>query len=192
MPWVNVLCNGHYGAIISQNGGGFSWLDNSQLNVLTRWEMDLVRDDHGRFLYLADLDSGDVWSAAPAPCRPAYTRYQCEHAPGRTTFSTEHLGIAAEWTIAIAPQDPVEVWRVTLKNTSGRRRSLRISSFFEGGCGVALDAGREFHRLFFTTSTIPRVAITVRKNMWDTPSKDAPRALEQALAPMSPATRSAA
>ena len=43
-PWVNVVCNGHYGFVVSQNGGGFSWLDNSQLNVLTRWEMDLIRE----------------------------------------------------------------------------------------------------------------------------------------------------
>ena len=69
-PWVNVVCNGRYGFVVSQAGGGFSWLDNSQLNVLTRWEMDLVRDPHGRFLYVADLDSGVVWSLAPGPCRP--------------------------------------------------------------------------------------------------------------------------
>jgi cellobiose phosphorylase len=173
MPWVNVLSNGHYGVVISQNGGGFSWLDNSQLNVLTRWEMDLVRDDHGRFLYLADLESGEVWSGAPAPCQPAYTRYQCEHTQGRTTFSTEYAGIGAEWTLAVAPGDPVECWRVTLTNTTGRTRKLRISSFFEWCCGVAPDAKREFHRLFFTTKhDAGRRAITVRKNMWDTPAKD--------------------
>ncbi len=172
-PWVNVLSNGHYGLVVSQNGGGFSWLDNSQLNVLTRWEMDLVRDDHGRFLFLSDLESGEVWSAAPAPCQPAYTRYQCEHTQGRSTFSTEYSGIAAEWTLAVAPEDPVEVWRVTLKNTTTRARKLRISSFFEWCCGVAPDAKREFHRLFFTTKHDPaRRAVIVRKNMWDTPSKD--------------------
>ncbi len=44
MPWTNVVCNGRYGFVVSQNGGGFSWLDNSQLNVLTRWDMDMVRD----------------------------------------------------------------------------------------------------------------------------------------------------
>jgi cellobiose phosphorylase len=24
MPWVNVICNGRYGLVVSQNGGGFS------------------------------------------------------------------------------------------------------------------------------------------------------------------------
>ncbi|MEM1072709.1 MAG: hypothetical protein AAGH71_07805, partial [Planctomycetota bacterium] len=41
-PWSNVVCNGRYGFVVSNNGGGFSWLDNSQLNVLTRWDMDLI------------------------------------------------------------------------------------------------------------------------------------------------------
>jgi cellobiose phosphorylase len=172
MPWVNVLSNGHYGAIISQNGGGFSWLDNSQLNVLTRWEMDLVRDDHGRFLYIADTETGDVWSAAPAPCQVEYSRYQCEHTQGSTTFSTEYLGIAIEWTLAVAPNDPVEVWRIRIENRTSRARALRVSSFFEWCCGVAPDAKREFHRLFFKTRhDAARRAVIVAKNMWDTPAK---------------------
>ena len=172
-PWINVISNGHYGLVVSQNGGGFSWLDNSQLNVLTRWEMDLIRDDKGRFLYISDLESGEVWSGAPAPCLPAFTRYQCEHTQGRTTFSTEYSGIAAEWTLAVAPDEPVEVWRVTLKNTSGRARTLRMSSFFEWNCGVAPDSKREFHKLFITTKhDAKRHAIIARKNMWDVPSKD--------------------
>src|SRR5688572_28680053 len=74
MPWVNVICNGRYGVVVSQNGGGFSWLDNSQLNVLTRWEMDLARDATGKFLYLSDLQTEDVWSLAPTPCRTAYAK----------------------------------------------------------------------------------------------------------------------
>src|SRR5215475_1707775 len=77
-PWVNVVSNGRYGFVVSQNGGGFSWLDNCQLNVLTRWEMDLSQDRHGKFLYFSDLDSGEIWSAAPSPCRPKYEAYSCE------------------------------------------------------------------------------------------------------------------
>ena len=51
-PWTNVICNGRYGLVISQNGGGFSWFDDAQHNVLTRWDMDLVKDCSGRFMLL--------------------------------------------------------------------------------------------------------------------------------------------
>lgn len=174
MPWCNVLCNGRYGTIISQNGGGFSWFDDAQHNVLTRWEMDLVRDCYGKFLYIADLDAPldtpDVWSLAPAPCQRRYDEYACTHALGSTTFATQRSGIKANWTIAVDPVDHVEVWCVELTNTSRKARHLRISSYFEWTCGVAPDVKREFHRLFFDIGfdeSATRRAIIATKNMWD-------------------------
>lgn len=173
MPWANVVCNGRYGFVISQNGGGFSWLDNSQLNVLTRWEMDLARDVWGKHLYLSDLESGDIWSLAPSPCRPAYTAYGCSHEPGATTFRTEAHAIGAAWAMTVAPEHSAEVWLVTLTNNSSKPRKLRIASYMEWCCGVAPDTKREFHRLFFGVSRdAGRSAIVATKNMWDIPSKD--------------------
>lgn len=170
MPWTNVVCNGRYGFVVSQNGGGFSWLDNSQLNVLSRWDMDMVRDDRGRFLYVSDLESGDVWSLSPAPCWPDYAEYRCDHRPGSTMFFTEANGVRAEWTLAVPPNEMLEVWHVRLTNTSGRARRLRIASYLEWCCGVAPDVKREFHRLFITVSHDPaRHAIFATKNMWDLP-----------------------
>jgi cellobiose phosphorylase len=171
-PWVNVISNGRYGLVVSHNGGGFSWFDNSQLNVLTRWEMDLVRDQHGRFVYLADLDSDRVWSLAPSPCRAEYDEYSCEHTQGRTRFTTECDGIRAVWTLSVAPDDPVELWTVELTNLTSRQRRLRISSYLEWCCGVAPDAKREFHRLFITTRhDAKRRAVIATKNMWDVPPR---------------------
>jgi cellobiose phosphorylase len=171
MPWCNVICNGRFGTVVSQNGGGFSWFDDAQHCVLTRWEMDLVRDSHGKFLLLADRDSGALWSLAPAPIRPNYAAYSCTHTLGSTTFRTEFDRIEAKWTITVAPDDAVELWMVELTNTTDHLRHLRLSSYFEWCCGVAPDAKREFHRLFFTTKhDAARSAILATKNMWDIPS----------------------
>lgn len=170
MPWVNVICNGRYGLVISQNGGGFSWFDDAQHNVLTRWEMDLVRDCYGKFLYLADLDTGNIWSAAPAPCPGKLDHYACSHAPGSSTFTTKRHDIQTTWTLSVAAKDPVEIWTVEIKNTGNARRRLRVSSFMEWCCNTAPDTKREFHRLFFTTShdaNDHRRAIVATKNMWD-------------------------
>jgi len=172
-PWTNVVSNGRYGFVVSQNGGGFSWLDNSQLNVLTRWEMDLVRDSQGRFVYVSDLESGDVWSLAPAPCWGEMEAYRCEHTPGSTTFGMMRNGIRSRWTLAVAPRDAVEVWSVRLVNEGASARRLRISSYFEWCCGVAPDAKREFHKLFISSKhDRERRAILVTKNMWDVPARD--------------------
>lgn len=171
-PWTNVVCNGRYGFVVSQNGGGFSWLDNSQLNVLTRWEMDLIEDRSGRHVYILDTESGERWSLAPSPCRPEYDSYSCRHAPGSTTFNTECKGIKSRWSLSVAPDAQVEVWGVELTNTSDKPRTLRVASYLEWCCGVAPDSKREFHRLFINTEydeTAHRML--ARKVMWDVPDR---------------------
>ncbi len=170
MPWVNVVSNGRFGFVVSQRGGGFSWLDDAQHNVLTRWEMDLVRDDRGKFLYLADLDTDEIWSCAPAPCNTPFDHYVCEHSVGRTRFQTAYAGIETEWTLFVTPDAQAEVWLVTVRNSSGRPRRLRIASYLEWCCGAAPDSKREFHRLFLRTRyDSARGAIFAGKTMWDLP-----------------------
>ncbi|MBY0309394.1 MAG: hypothetical protein K2Q09_11680 [Phycisphaerales bacterium] len=172
MPWCNVVSNGRFGFVVSQNGGGFSWFDDAQHCVLTRWEMDLARDTHGKFIYLSDRETGRVWSVAPAPTWGELDSYSCTHEVGTTTFRTSAHGIEAEWTLTVAPDDPAEVWLLTLRNTGGRARKIRVASWFEWCCGVAPDAKREFHRLFFTTwHDARRRAVLATKNMWDIPPK---------------------
>lgn len=169
-PWVNVVSNGRYGFVVSGNGGGFSWLDHCQLNVLTRWEMDHLRDDRGRFLYLSDLDDGSVWSLAPHPCRPAYDAFRCVHRAGGTTFESSCLGMLAVWEMGVSPVENAELWEVALTNQSDRPRRLRLGAFFQWCCGTAPDTKREFHRLFFTTRhDAKRRAIIATKNMWEAP-----------------------
>lgn len=169
-PWANVVSDGRYGFVVSHNGGGFSWYDDAQHNVLTRWEMDLVRDDRGKLLYLHDLDSGETWSAAPAPCFSLYDSYSCEHRVGETIFSTEASGITVEWTMGLDFGQGAEVWTVRVRNVSGRTRRVRVCSYLEFCCGVAPDAKREFHKLFLTTDyDTRRNAVFATKTMWDLP-----------------------
>ncbi|MEZ6243294.1 MAG: hypothetical protein R3B57_09645 [Phycisphaerales bacterium] len=174
-PWTNVISNGRYGLVVSQNGGGFSWLDHCQLNAITRWNMDLVRDDSGRFLYIADLDAssddeGSIWSLTPQPCRRGYDSYRCVHRPGMTSFETQRRGIRAVWELCVAPEDQAEVWRVRLTNVSHQPRRLRLGAYLEWCCGTSPDVKREFHKLFFTTRhDEPRRAVVATKNMWEAP-----------------------
>lgn len=170
-PWTNVVSNGRYGFVMSQNGGGFSWLDHCQLNVLTRWSMDHIRDDRGRFMYLSDLDDTDlVWSAAPHPCRVEYDEFRCVHRAGSTSFESSVNGISAVWTLGVAPDDQAELWTLKLTNDSDRPRRLRVGAFFQWCCDAAPDSTREFHRLFFTTKhDAKRNAVLATKNVWNAP-----------------------
>jgi len=177
-PWVNVAANPNYGFIISQAGGGFSWLDHSTLSVLTRWEMDLVRDNWGKWVYLRDEESGALWSASPQPTMANLDHYECEHGIGYTSIRAEADGIASEWTLTVPPalegmdkaETTYELWRVRLHNRSDKVRKLTVCSHFMWCLGSAPDSKREFHRLFIETAwDEKRKVLTATKNLWEVP-----------------------
>lgn len=171
-PWVNVIANPRFGLVVSHTGSGFTWIDNSQLAVITRWQQDLVRDSSGKFLYVRDADTGQLWSLAPAPVWAAHEYYACRHGLGYTTFHTRLAGIEARWTLFCHAQDTVELWRIELRNLTDRARRLELCAFLEWCCGVAPAASREFRKLFLETEYDPeRGAILARSHMWEVPSE---------------------
>ena len=68
-PWVNIITNGDYGLIISQTGGGFSWLTHSEFNRVTRWHQDLIQDNWGKYIYIKNNKTGEVWSPTVLPAK---------------------------------------------------------------------------------------------------------------------------
>ncbi|MFN7989014.1 MAG: glycosyl transferase family 36 [Thermoanaerobaculia bacterium] len=167
-PWVNVIANRRAGLVVSQTGSGFTWVDNSQLAVVTRWEQDLTRDASGRFLYLRDVDTGESWSLAPAPCHPAYDRFECLHGLGYTTFRSTFRAVMADWTLFADREAPAELWRVTLRNDLLSPRRLELVAFVEWNCGVTPSPRREFTKLFLECRRdAGRNAVFARSHMWE-------------------------
>jgi cellobiose phosphorylase len=167
-PWINLIANPRAGLAVSQTGSGFSWIDNSQLAALVRWQQEFAEDRSGRFLYLRDLDSQAIWSLAPAPCFPAYDRFVCRHGHGYTVFECEANGVASEWTLFVDAERAVESWRVRLRDRSGQRRRLLLGSYLEWNCGTSPAPRREFQKLFLETRyDEARRAILATSHMWD-------------------------
>ena len=170
-PWVNVIANERVGLVVSHTGSGFSWIDNSQLATVTRWQQDLATDRSGKFLYARDPDDGKVWSLSPAPVWAPLDRAVCRHGIGYTIFETACRGIESRWTLFCDSEDTVELWKLELLNASGRPRRLKIAAFLEWCLGVSPSPRREFGRLFLETWRDPeRRAIFARNEMWDVPS----------------------
>lgn len=147
-PWINVICPTAYGATVSQGGSGYSWMTHAQFNRITRWEQDLVKDEWGKYLYCRDRDSGRHWSLGWQPVKAKPVRYECRHGIGYTTITALNQGIESVHTLFVPPGEPLEIWRVTLRNTTDRTRRLDLFSYFEWNLGPAPDTHREFHRLF--------------------------------------------
>lgn len=159
-PWVNVLANDSYGAVVSQAGGGFSWKDNCQLLRLTRWDPDLVLDRQGRFVYLQDLASPNtVWSTTHQPTLVDADVDEIVHGIGFTTYRRRYSGIESEHTVFVPLEDPCEVWIITLRNLSARARNIRVASYVDWHLGGVGEFHREFQRLFIETQGVGNVQL---------------------------------
>ena len=170
-PWSNVIANERVGLVVSHTGSGFSWIDNSQLGTVTRWQQDLASDRSGKFLYVRDAEDGTLWSLSPSPVWAALDGFTCRHGMGYTVFETAFHGIEARWTLFCDVSETVEMWKVEIRDVSGRARRLDICAFLEWCCGVSPAPRREFGRLFLETwSDAARRAIFARSHMWDVPS----------------------
>ena len=171
-PWSNVISNERLGLAVSHTGSGFTWIDNSQLAVVNWWQQDFAQDTAGKFLYVRDRQSGQVWSLSPAPMWPNYDQFECRHGIGYSTFVSSFAGIEAHWTLFPHPSEPVELWTVRLENKTAQARSLEIIGYLEWCCGTTPASRREFHKLFIETEfDARRNAIFGWSRMWDIGSK---------------------
>jgi cyclic beta-1,2-glucan synthetase len=132
LPWVNIMANSNFGALVSESGAEFVWGSNSQNDRLTPWFNDPISDPPGTAIYIRDDDLGVVWSPTPQPIREK-DAYRTRHGQGYTTF--EHNSHAIEQRlVTFVPIDdaggqPVRLQRLRLRNSSSRRRKLTVTSY---------------------------------------------------------------
>ncbi len=170
-PWINVISNGDYGLTISQTGSGYSWRTHAQLNRITRWEQDLIKDEWGKYIYLRD-EKGNIWSAGWKPVCHEPDRYICRHGLGYSVIESSNFGIASSLLMFVPNDEPLEIWKLVLRNNTKKTKKLSLFSFFEWCLGQAPDWHREFHKSFIETSYEARLyALFATKRLWEIPTE---------------------
>jgi cyclic beta-1,2-glucan synthetase len=153
-PQVHYLSNGHYSLLITGAGGGFSrW---GELD-LTRWRADATLDNWGTWLYVQDQESGALWSATHQPTGVWPSARDVRFYAHKVEFRRTDYEIALTLEIAVAPDDDVEIRRVTLHNQSERPRRLTLTSYSEVVMAARADDQRHpaFNKLFIESEYLP-------------------------------------
>jgi cyclic beta-1,2-glucan synthetase len=156
-PWINVLANPTGGCLVSENGSGSTWAENSYFFRLTPWHNDPVRDPPGDCIYIRNDDSGEVWSPTPAPVRDG-SAYTIRHGFGASTFTHQHGGLSSELTIGVPESDAARISVLRLRNGGTRRARLTVTYYAEW----VLGAFRENARYHVLTSVHESGAILAR------------------------------
>ncbi len=156
-PQAHFLSNGNYTAVVTNAGGGASICRG---RAVTRWREDRTRDAGSQFIYLRDVRSGSVWSAAYQPVRREPDEYLVTFLPDKATFRQRYDDIETLLEISVSPEDDVEVRRLSVTNRSDRPREIEVTSFAEIALAPPADdlAHPAFGKLFLETSYLPENA----------------------------------
>ncbi len=156
-PQAHYLSNGKMGSLITNAGGGFlSWKDTD----LTRWRADSTRDNWGMWVYLQDMDSGDLWSVGQQPTQAEPEHRETQFAPHMVSFLRTDHAVTVQMQVTVSPEDDVELRMLRISNRSPEPRRIRVASYAEVILSTQ-EADRRhpvFNELFIESSFEPRYA----------------------------------
>jgi len=132
--WSNYLGSTQYGAIITNNAGGYSFFHSSAQGRFLRLRFNAIPTDQpGRYIYFHDRESKDFWSASWQPVGKPLQKYksECRHGSAYTIIKSEYTGISSETLYFVPLGKNYECWHVKVTNQSDKKRSLRAFTYVE-------------------------------------------------------------
>lgn len=131
-PWANYLGSPAYGAIISNNAGGYSFEKSGANGRILRYRFN-ADDKPGRYIYIRDDETKDYWSASWQPVGKDLDTYksECHHGTAYTNMLASYAGIDSEALYYVPLDKTYEVWRLKLTNTTDKERKISAFSYAE-------------------------------------------------------------
>ncbi|MCL2500829.1 MAG: N,N'-diacetylchitobiose phosphorylase [Defluviitaleaceae bacterium] len=131
-PWANYLGSPEYGAIITNNAGGYSFVKSGAAGRILRYRFN-EQDKPGRYIYLRDDANGDYWSASWQPVGKPLDVYksECRHGTGYTRIAAEYKGIKSVASYYVPHSESHEIWHVTVTNQGDDLRTLSAFGYAE-------------------------------------------------------------
>jgi cyclic beta-1,2-glucan synthetase len=154
VPRTQLLSNGRYSVMVTAAGSGYSrWRDVA----VTRWREDATCDGWGSYIYLRDVQSGDVWSAGYQPSGVEPNTYEVVFSEDRAEIARRDGSLDTMLEIAVSPEDDAEVRRLAITNHGAQDREIEVTSYMEIALARQSDdvAHPAFAKLFVETEFIP-------------------------------------
>ena len=166
-PWSNIISNGNYSILITQTGGGYSWGKNSIENRVTRFVQDSIKDDFGKYIYIRDDDTGEIWGTTYKPTEKCGDDYKVVHGLGYSIFTHTYNKIESELKVFLSKENKIEFFYLSLKNISREYRRLSIFFYAELDLSIFPEESREFNKLFMETEYNENLELVIgKKNFW--------------------------
>jgi cyclic beta-1,2-glucan synthetase len=151
VPQMHLVGNGRMAMWVSEPGGGGLFWQQMQL---TRWRADPTRDRYGYWIYVRDLEDGALWSIGRRPTGVASDDSKVIFHQHMIEILRRDRDITVRMETTVAPNDDVEIRRMTVSNEGKTDRIIDLTSYSEVVLAPPLDDERHpaFSKLFVGSS----------------------------------------
>ncbi|KAI1100650.1 glycoside hydrolase family 94 protein [Jackrogersella minutella] len=131
---IQITCRGYATAQFMQpEPSKYAHAPNLEAKTFMQPEQNYYAHHPGRFVYIKDEETGQLFSAPFEPVRATLDRFVFSVGKSDISWAVEHLGIRVEMTLVIPTHDVVELWSVKVTNLSGRPRKISVYPYFPFG-----------------------------------------------------------
>lgn len=169
-PWANYLGDPNYGAVISNNAGGYSFAKSGANGRIIRYVFNNF-DQPGRYMYIRDNKSKDYWSASWQPVGKDLESYksECHHGTAYTKMLADYDNIHSEALYYVPLNKSYEVWNLKVTNNDTVERELTLTGYaeFTNNCNYEQDQVNLQYSLFISRTAFVdnRIRQTVHGNL---------------------------
>lgn len=132
-PWCNILCNEHFGSMVTECGGSFTWYMNSREGRLTPFDNDPMHDSFGERIIL----SFEGFSTDPERMAARVT-----HTQGESLYEGRLSGLVWRSAVFVDCERNIKAHAMTIKNTLRHAVRLHAEARVEWIMGVFREDAR--------------------------------------------------
>ncbi|MFG6461436.1 GH36-type glycosyl hydrolase domain-containing protein [Roseateles sp. DXS20W] len=131
---IQVTCRGYATAQHMQpEPAKYAHAPNLEAKTFMQPEQAYYAHHPGRFVYVKDEDTGELFSAPYEPVRAPVDRFSFTAGAHDLAWTVEHLGVRVELRLGLPTDDAVELWELRVTDLSGRPRRLSVVPYFPIG-----------------------------------------------------------
>ncbi|WP_441003668.1 GH36-type glycosyl hydrolase domain-containing protein [Pseudocolwellia agarivorans] len=131
---INMNCRGYAIAQFMQpEPAKYSYAPNMEAKTFMQPEHAYFSHHPGRFFYIKDEDTGEIFSAPYEAVRTQLDRFDFVLNKHNINWVVEKLGIEIQLSLSLTVDKPIELWNVTIRNLTDETRNISVYPYFSIG-----------------------------------------------------------
>ena len=131
---MQMTCRGYAVAQFMQpEPAKYAYAPNLEAKTFMQPEQPYYAHHPGRFFYIKDDETGQIFSAPYEPVRASLDTFNFSVGKSDLSWTIEYIGIRVEISVSLPVEDVVELWSLRVTNVSGRARKISVYPYFPIG-----------------------------------------------------------